>query len=302
MRAFPEDIEAEVDRQTADLGRQWAWLALEEAVIVWERHAPGLKLAYRDSVVGMHHEIDPALPRRTLLASEDRAALEKEWLEPITALQDDDWELPDAARDAFYAAYNAVRGRYGACVGFARAATFAEYERAQFHELWARWWAHIAPTASTEGRLPIQLAAERFVELAAATYAALGIPFRVSEPAVRNEPPPHGVEEVRISTWRDGDNVVELRRVWDQPVPMESRDRSFDARMTIPTHRAELAVAGMDDFSSYRLVANVDSLPVVQSAVRGAAARLAVRAGQWTNRYAAPSEWVAAARTAPIDG
>lgn len=304
MRPFPADeraLEEEIERQTADVARSWAWLALEEAVIVWERHAPNLKMTYRDSVVGLHHEIDPALPRRTLAATEDHAALEQEWLEPITALQDDDWDLPAPARDAFYAAYNAHARRYGTCVGFARVATFYEYDRARFDELWSRWWSRVAPVDSTQGRLPIQLPGARFVELAAATYAALGIPFRIDEPSVRSVPPARGVESITVSTWRDGDNVVEFERTLDEAVAMESRDRSFEARMSIPAHRAEIAVAGMDDFGSYRLVADADSLPVVRAALMGAAARMAARAGQWTNRYAAPREWVEQARGAVID-
>jgi hypothetical protein len=304
MRAFPEtdeELEKEIDRRDSTQARAAAWLALEEAVIVWERHASELKLKYRDSVVGMKHEIDARLPRRTLEGKESRDDLRNEWLEPITALQDDDWELPEPARDAFYAAYNALMGRWGACVLFARAATFEEYDRAQFDELWARWWAAIAPISSLRARLPIQLGCARFIELAAATFAALGIPFRGGEPSARDGPPSLAGEEIRISTWRDGGNVVELKRQWDPPIPMESRDRSFEARISIPGLGAEIVAEGMDAVSEVRITAGADTLPIVHSAVNGAAARLAVRAGQWTNRYAAPNEWLIAARSAVID-
>ena len=72
----------------------------------------------------MHHEISATLPRRALelgravLASPDYCqseagngtlqALLHEFIEPIVALQDGDWELPDAVKLIFYAHSNLI--------------------------------------------------------------------------------------------------------------------------------------------------------------------------------------------------
>ena len=80
--------------------------------------------AYHDGVVGMHHVISDTLLARALATAEaalnhaDDCAtaagteairsVEHEFIEPIVALQDGDWELPDAVTLIFYAHSNLI--------------------------------------------------------------------------------------------------------------------------------------------------------------------------------------------------
>jgi hypothetical protein len=83
------------------------------ALGVWEAYLGGYgPVEYVDSVVGLHHSIDSALPRDALASVEvgvDRAGVGQRYLEPIAALQDDDLELPDHVELAYYAIYNLYR-------------------------------------------------------------------------------------------------------------------------------------------------------------------------------------------------
>jgi len=92
--------------------RQWrVQLALcGDALEVWTRyartHAP---IRYADSVVGMQHALDVALPADALCsagAGEDLAHVARRYEEPITALQDDDLTFPREIKFAYYAIYN----------------------------------------------------------------------------------------------------------------------------------------------------------------------------------------------------
>jgi hypothetical protein len=52
-----------------------------------------------DGVVGMRHEVDVELPARALAEARARRedpSTQAAYLEPITAMQDDDWVMPDA--------------------------------------------------------------------------------------------------------------------------------------------------------------------------------------------------------------
>lgn len=98
-----------------DRARAVAW-AVREALPAFERGA--FHEVYIDSVVGMQHTIDRQLPRRVVEAIESSggippaAVVERlftEISEPVVALQDDDWELPEDAELALYAAYNLLR-------------------------------------------------------------------------------------------------------------------------------------------------------------------------------------------------
>ncbi|WP_181698015.1 hypothetical protein [Nocardia sp. GTS18] len=69
-------------------------------------------LRYRDSVVGMRHHVDVELPIDALGAARagvDFANISSRYLEPITALQDDDLAFPDPVEFAYYAIYNCFR-------------------------------------------------------------------------------------------------------------------------------------------------------------------------------------------------
>jgi hypothetical protein len=83
------------------------------ALGVWEaylqRYGP---VEYVDSVVGLHHCVDSALPRDALasvVAGAEGADVARRYLEPIAALQDDDLELPGHIELAYYAIYNLFR-------------------------------------------------------------------------------------------------------------------------------------------------------------------------------------------------
>jgi hypothetical protein len=82
----------------------------ERALEAWESHvAREGETVYIDSVVGMRHVVDAALPRLALAAAregEDRGGIAHRYLEPITALQDDDLEFPGQVEMAYYALYN----------------------------------------------------------------------------------------------------------------------------------------------------------------------------------------------------
>jgi hypothetical protein len=92
------------------------------ALPIWDRYAEKHKLTYRDSVTGLSHHVDKNLLRDTIDAIEtlskkgntERKNEEEDILgeqsdkfeDPIVALQDSDWELPDEVEKIFYSVYN----------------------------------------------------------------------------------------------------------------------------------------------------------------------------------------------------
>lgn len=69
-------------------------------------------LTYFDTVVGMIHQVEVDLPRKALAEVEQeqvQSKLYSAYNEPIVALQDQDWELPEYAEYAYYALYNLWR-------------------------------------------------------------------------------------------------------------------------------------------------------------------------------------------------
>ncbi|MBV7703098.1 hypothetical protein [Nocardia nova] len=90
----------------------------EDALPTWigyVREKPSA-LRYRDSVVGMRHHVDVELPAdalRSAGAGVDLADVGNRYLEPITALQDDDLAFPDPVEFAYYAIYNCFRKYVG---------------------------------------------------------------------------------------------------------------------------------------------------------------------------------------------
>lgn len=83
----------------------------ERALRVWESNFPDdCRVAYQESVAGSIQILDCGLPREALAAARagtDAADVGQRYLEPLAALQDDDLVLPEAARFAYYAIYNA---------------------------------------------------------------------------------------------------------------------------------------------------------------------------------------------------
>lgn len=97
----------------ADAKKQSQIQACQQALIVWNEFVKqGKGLSYHDSIVGMKHTINSNLPKLALLAVINNQASEeisKGYLEPITALQDRDWEPPEHVELAYYAIYNLYR-------------------------------------------------------------------------------------------------------------------------------------------------------------------------------------------------
>ncbi|MFE3798671.1 hypothetical protein [Nocardia tengchongensis] len=98
----------------ADHRRQVHLSLCEEALPTWIDYVQGkrARLRYRDSVVGIRHHVDVELPTdalRSARAGTDLADIAGRYLEPITALQDDDLAFPDPVEFAFYAIYNCFR-------------------------------------------------------------------------------------------------------------------------------------------------------------------------------------------------
>ena len=99
------------------------------ALPIWENYADKNKLFYIDSVVGLAHSVDKRLLQNTIDAVEahvyrnrliritygksNLTKLRREFDEPVTALQDMDWELPDVVAKTFYGIYNMIDSLVG---------------------------------------------------------------------------------------------------------------------------------------------------------------------------------------------
>jgi hypothetical protein len=68
--------------------------------------------SYIESVAGTNQSVDFDLPRKAfdcVIGGLDASEIQKQYGEPICALQDDDWALPEEAVYAYYAIYNLFR-------------------------------------------------------------------------------------------------------------------------------------------------------------------------------------------------
>ena len=107
-------------------GKQFA-LALrltKLALPIWAKYSEENTLTYRDTVVGLTHRVDKELLQNTIEAVETYLSLSKwekfrdgrrallklrvQFDDPVVALQDADWELPDEVLKAFYAVCNLI--------------------------------------------------------------------------------------------------------------------------------------------------------------------------------------------------
>lgn len=91
------------------------------ALPIWDKYADENKLTYRDTVVGLQHSVDKNLLKNTIDAVEkyisinkfnkatvkniDLLSFNKQFSDPIVALQDTDWTLPNEVESAFYAVH-----------------------------------------------------------------------------------------------------------------------------------------------------------------------------------------------------
>jgi hypothetical protein len=92
------------------------------AIPIWDNYADKHELIYRDTVVGLIHSVNRELLKDAIEAIEKDINLNKlkrifiknivlidihnQFDDPIVALQDIDWELPDEVLKIFYAVYN----------------------------------------------------------------------------------------------------------------------------------------------------------------------------------------------------
>jgi hypothetical protein len=90
-------------------------IACGDALEVWLRYrSDGKPIDYHDGVVGMHHVVDDRLPGRALAEVDRRldgeqvssAQTDKDYAEPIVAMQDQDLDFPGHIEQAYYAIYN----------------------------------------------------------------------------------------------------------------------------------------------------------------------------------------------------
>lgn len=107
------DLRAAFDALDLTRRRAVQLVLCRHALAIWEaflrRYGP---VEYVDSVVGLYHCVDSTLPRDALASVEackDSSNVSHRYLEPVTALQDDDLELPDHVEFAYYAIYNLYR-------------------------------------------------------------------------------------------------------------------------------------------------------------------------------------------------
>ena len=91
------------------------------ALPIWDKYAEKNELTYRDTVVGLQHSVDRAILKNTIDAVEkyistniinkaiikntDLLSLSSQFSDPIVALQDLDWALPDEIEKTFYAVH-----------------------------------------------------------------------------------------------------------------------------------------------------------------------------------------------------
>lgn len=90
------------------------------ALPVWHTFTAKNELTYIDTVVGMKHEVDKDLLSKTIRAVEEHlrihklekipdghlTELNKQFDDPVVALQDGDWEVADEVKKLFCAVYN----------------------------------------------------------------------------------------------------------------------------------------------------------------------------------------------------
>ena len=99
------------------------------ALPIWENYADENPLTYRDTVFGLTHTIDKKILKVTIDAVEtyfnsnkikkiigaknELTEIRKQFDDPIVALQDTDWILPDEVQKTFYAVYNLIDSLLG---------------------------------------------------------------------------------------------------------------------------------------------------------------------------------------------
>lgn len=103
------NLQAQFFALSAERRRGVHFALCQHALQIWQRALADQQITYHDSVVGLKHTLDQALPAeayQAALAGQAQASLDKRYLEPLVALQDEDLELPGPLSYAFYALYH----------------------------------------------------------------------------------------------------------------------------------------------------------------------------------------------------
>jgi hypothetical protein len=95
---------------------------IKTALPVWEKFCEKGKLTYRDSTVWMKHNVDKNLLQDAIKEAENIPEnfdelktngfggriknLYDDFTDPITAIHDEDWKLPESAEKIFFSVYN----------------------------------------------------------------------------------------------------------------------------------------------------------------------------------------------------
>lgn len=130
-------------------------LACEPALTKWMTWAAKEKPVYVDTVVGMRHVVDIDLPVRALEQvrqrheNPDPSDVIQAYVEPIVALHDMDWEMPNNLELAYYAVYNLHRLVYepqdtitpSLVLEQAIAGALQEVDEQTVRDRLATWWA-----------------------------------------------------------------------------------------------------------------------------------------------------------------
>ena len=99
------------------------------ALPIWDKYAENNELSYQDTVVGLNHSVYKQLLQDTINTVEnlistnsikgtitknsDLLSLDRQFSDPIVALQDTDWEPPYEVERTFYAVYNLLEAALG---------------------------------------------------------------------------------------------------------------------------------------------------------------------------------------------
>lgn len=122
-------LQEHIDSLSKDKQFDIAIRLTRSALPVWDKYADNNELAYRDTVVGLNHSVDRQLLQNTINAVEkfvstnrikrtaiknvDLLSSDKQFSDPIVALQDTDWELPYEVERTFYAVHNLLDAALG---------------------------------------------------------------------------------------------------------------------------------------------------------------------------------------------
>lgn len=122
-------LEEYIDNLSIDKQFDIAIRLTKLALPIWDKYAEKNELTYRDTVVGLQHSVDRAILKNTIYAVEkyistnfinkaiikniDLLSLSSQFSDPIIALQDLDWELPDEIEKTFYAVHNLLDSALG---------------------------------------------------------------------------------------------------------------------------------------------------------------------------------------------